>query len=126
MSRRNVNLLLVLAGVAALAAIYCCACRKGRGLGFGREGFSGGLLLTFWKMDTCGHCTKFQPVYDDLKKEWEPKGVRFVMNNDLEAAAAQGINSFPTLQFTAADGTVVEHSGERTQEALSAKIRELM
>ena len=125
MDRRLLGTIAVLLLVVMAVGAYRCACRAPprpvwEGFEDGRE-----LLVTFWKMDTCPHCTEFQPIFEAIKAEWEPRGVRFVVNSDTDEAKQNGVYSFPTLQFTKPDGEVMAYEGPRTEEALSQKIREL-
>jgi thiol-disulfide isomerase/thioredoxin len=125
MDSRLMIFLFVLSGALLAAAVYACYCRVKK------EGFAdgGGVTVTFWKMDTCPYCIEFDDTFKKLKEKWEKSGgdvkVTFVVNNDTDAAKRLQIYSFPTVQFTLPDGSVVNFEGERSVENLSNKIKEL-
>lgn len=119
-------LMFVVSGALLAAVVYVCYCRtKAEGFAHGED-----ISVTFWKMDTCPYCVEFQSKWDDLKSKWDRDGdgaasVKFVVNNDTAAAKEKGVYSFPTIQFTLADGSVVNFEGERSVENISKKIAEL-
>lgn len=127
MDRRLMIFLFVVSGALMAGVVYMCYCR-GKAEGFSDKGPD--VTMTFWKMDSCPYCVEFQTKFDELKTKWDGDGdgaidVKFVVNNDTDAAKAKQIYSFPTIQFTLADGSTVNFEGERSVENISKKIREL-
>jgi len=80
---------------------------KRRGVGFSfvnhlNEGFTGsGESITFYKMETCGFCKKFQPKWEKFQQEHPDANVRVVMAGDGDAEIqSNGVQGFPTILLT--------------------------
>lgn len=125
------TMILVIASSVTIA--YMCgraSAQSGAAEGFsdgpsptGGGGGSGAEFI-FWKMDGCPHCEKFMEDYGKLKAKWEPRGVRFTLNNDLSQAKSNGIHAFPTLQIKTAHGKTVTYKGRRDFDSVSTFIAE--
>ena len=82
----------------------------------------------FWKMDTCPYCVRFQPVFEELKKEAKRKGmnVEFVADSDTSKAAKKGVTGFPTLQLIQTTTKTHTYSGDRSSESILKWIQGIM
>ena len=87
-----------------------------------REGLGEAKSLTFYSMEGCPHCTRFQSTWEELKEK-VPKETcigtcRKIDSKDSEVGK-NGVSGFPTIMLC--DGNnekVVEYQGERSADAL--------
>ena len=87
-----------------------------------REGMGEAKNLTFYSMEGCPHCARFESTWEELK-ERVPKETcigtcRKIDSKDAEVGK-NGVSGFPTLMLCDANNEkVVEHQGERSADAL--------
>lgn len=111
---------LVLLVVAIVLTLYTSSTFRGGG----KEGFESGAVFTFWKMNGCPHCVKFEDTYASLKAEFEGRGVEFKSVDDMSVARTNGVTAFPTLELSVGGGSPQRYSGPRTHAAISEWIRQ--
>lgn len=76
----------------------------------------------------CGWCKKMHPHLEQLAKKYSGKIDFFQLNyeTDLELIRQLGVNSYPTLIFIKADGSVIiDDNGYRTFDVLDQTIQEV-
>eukprot|EP00873_Tetraselmis_striata_P043833 jgi/Tetstr1/464097/TSEL_008902.t1 len=91
---------------------------------FEGEGGEGGgeIKVEYFSMTGCGHCGKFNPVWDAVSDK-APPGVsmrKWDVKNDEghKAAKEAGVTAFPTVHKTMPDGSVEVFTGDRTEDGL--------
>ena len=84
------------------------------------------IVVTFYYMDGCPHCVEFEPEWEKFSKL--ARGLK-VTAQQYEARApetqAAGVSSFPTIKIKA-QGKTINYDGERTSDALVAKVKSLI
>ena len=78
----------------------------------------GAIDIMLFKMDTCGHCKNFMPVWEHLKKELSNK-YNFIMydsNKDIDKVKEYNVDGFPTLIKNG--NTVTQYDGDRDYESV--------
>jgi thiol-disulfide isomerase/thioredoxin len=119
MSKACIASLVVFVVVVAITLYLACTPRGGQEA-FGEPS----AVFTFWKMEGCPHCVRFEETYSALKAEFEALGVRFRAVSDLSEARSKGVTAFPTLELAVAGRAPERYSGPRTQKAISEFIKE--
>ena len=83
------------------------------------------VIKLFW-VDWCGHCQRFKPVWNKLKRE-NTEDVNYVDVNcekEKEVAQEEGIQGFPTIRLYDADGALLEElEGSRDEENIKNLIK---
>lgn len=80
--------------------------------------------IILFSADWCGHCKRFKPVWEKLKKELSNK-YEFVNYKDNSKEVAEwGIKGFPTI-YVANKDTAAQYYGERTPEAIKEFLKEV-
>lgn len=83
------------------------------------------VIKLFW-VDWCGHCQRFKPVWNKLKKE-NTNDVNYVDVNcekEKEVAQQEGIQGFPTIRLYDADGALLDElEGSRDEENIKNLIK---
>ena len=83
------------------------------------------VIKLFW-VDWCGHCQRFKPVWNKLKRE-NTEDVNYVDVNcekEKELAQKEGIQGFPTIRLYDADGALLEElEGSRDEENIKNLIK---
>ena len=83
------------------------------------------VIKLFW-VDWCGHCQRFKPVWNKLKRE-NTEDVNYVDVNcekEKEVAQQEGIQGFPTIRLYDADGALLEElEGSRDEENIKNLIK---
>ena len=108
----NFNKIILLL-IVALFIYYVFFKRRSVGFSFVNhlnEGFTGsGESITFYKMETCGHCKNFQPKWEKFQQEHPDAKVRVVMAGDGDAEIqTNGVQGFPTILLTDADNNKIK------------------
>ena len=101
-SLKNTTLLTIIGLVIVVALITCCMyCYRKKS----KETFTGSeKTLIFFKASWCGHCKRFQPVWDEFKQELEKENIPIKLAEydvDDEATKplleAHNVRGFPTV-----------------------------
>ena len=83
------------------------------------------VIKLFW-VDWCGHCNRFKPVWNKLKRE-NTEDVNYVDVNcekEKELAHKEGIQGFPTIRLYDADGNLLEElEGSRDEDNIKNLIK---
>ena len=83
------------------------------------------VIKLFW-VDWCGHCNRFKPVWNKLKRE-NTEDVNYVDVNcekEKELAHKEGIQGFPTIRLYDADGELLEElEGSRDEDNIKNLIK---
>ena len=83
------------------------------------------VIKLFW-VDWCGHCNRFKPVWNKLKRE-NTEDVNYVDVNcekEKELAHKEGIQGFPTIRLYDADGQLLEElEGSRDEDNIKNLIK---
>lgn len=105
--------------------------KGGIGCGNNRKKLGGGevkkplVIKLFW-VDWCGHCNKFKPVWNKLKKE-NTEDVNYVDVNcekEKELSHKEGIQGFPTIRLYDGDGHLLEElEGSRDEDNIKNLIK---
>ena len=69
--------------------------------------------------DWCGHCTKFKPVWENLKKDFDNKNIdyeEFEASNE-EIMQKYNIEGFPTIKIVQED-QITDYSGQRDRDSI--------
>jgi thioredoxin-like negative regulator of GroEL len=93
-------------------------------------GSSSGSLPTviLAKAEWCGHCTRFKPVWNALKKKYNGK-LKFVTYDseaDANMITKYNIQGFPTIMFQNGNGDPQEYQGSREESALETFFKTLI
>ena len=69
--------------------------------------------------DWCGHCQKFQPVWEHLKKEFTSRGIEHEEHESKNQAIMDkfDIQGFPTIKIEE-EGVVSEYRGTRDPDSI--------
>jgi thiol-disulfide isomerase/thioredoxin len=74
--------------------------------------------LVLYKADWCGHCNRFKPAWEQLKKQnINVSFVEYDADKDRKVIEKHNINGYPTIHYKIKGGTY-EYNGERTVEGL--------
>jgi len=83
------------------------------------------VIKLFW-VDWCGHCNRFKPVWNKLKKE-NTLDVNYEDVNcekEKEVAQQEGIQGFPTIRLYDGDGNLLEElEGSRDEDNIKNLIK---
>lgn len=83
------------------------------------------VIKLFW-VDWCGHCNRFKPIWNKLKKE-NTEDVDYVDINcekEKELAHKEKIEGFPTIRLYDADGNLLEElEGSRDEDNIKNLIK---
>ena len=72
-----------------------------------------GNKLTYYYMDGCGHCNKFNPIWDEFTSEYKgPPKITFEKIESKDAPSS--VKGFPTVVLTKSDGSTSEFNADRT------------
>ena len=83
------------------------------------------VIKLFW-VDWCGHCQRFKPVWNKLKKEntYDVNYVDVNCEKEKEVAQQEGIQGFPTIRLYDADGALLDElEGSRDEENIKNLIK---
>ena len=74
--------------------------------------------IMLFKMDTCGHCKNFMPVWEHLKKELSNKYnfITYDSNKNIDKVNEYNVDGFPTLIKNG--NTITQYDGERDYESV--------
>ena len=73
--------------------------------------------LSYYYMNGCGHCDKFNPDWDEFKNNYS--GTPPITFEKVESAnAPSDINGYPTLFLTKKDGSRTEFNADRSVSGL--------
>lgn len=78
-------------------------------------------------MNRCGHCIDFKPTWEQLKHSFQQKGIKYneyEASKDSDVISKDNIFGFPTIRISH-NGKSIDYNGERSQEAILAKIESL-
>lgn len=81
--------------------------------------------FVFIKMDGCGHCDRFQPVWNELVEDDELKNkVKFdlIMSTDKHDYEKYTVSGYPTILLDIDGKTIVPYNKGRTVEEIKAFI----
>ena len=102
-----------------------CGDHKHRTTGGDGEAKKPLVIKLFW-VDWCGHCNRFKPVWNKLKKE-NTLDVNYEDVNcekEKEVAQQEGIQGFPTIRLYDADGNLLEElEGSRDEDNIKNLIK---
>lgn len=81
--------------------------------------------LTYYYMNGCGHCEKFNPIWEEFTKNYS--GTPPITFEKIESAnAPSSVKGYPTVILTKKDGSTSEFNAQRTvgelQRFISDKI----
>ena len=67
----------------------------------------------------CGHCVKFKPLFDELKKDYSNiiSFVNYDSEKDMEKIKEYKINGYPTL-YLKHNNNLIEYSGLRNKDEI--------
>ena len=85
------------------------------------------LIVTFYKMKGCGHCVRFEPTWNELKKEIEKiggKAEEYDSSIDKDKIQEAGVTGFPTIMIKYGNNEE-EYKGNREVKDILNKIEEL-
>jgi hypothetical protein len=69
--------------------------------------------LTFYHMNGCGHCDKFNPIWDEFTTNYS--GTPPITFEKIESAdAPSSVKGYPTVILTRKDGSTSEFNADRT------------
>ena len=72
-----------------------------------------GNKLTYYYMDGCGHCNKFNPILDEFTSNYKaPPKITFEKIESKKAPSS--VKGFPTVVLTKSDGSTSEFNADRT------------
>jgi len=84
---------------------------------------SGQNKLTYYHMNGCGHCEKFNSVWDDFTSNYS--GTSPITFEKIESAnAPSSVKGYPTVILTTKDGSTSEFNADRTTGELQRFISE--
>jgi thiol-disulfide isomerase/thioredoxin len=83
-----------------------------------RENFENGKALTYYHMDGCGHCKKFDPIWDKFMTV-KPDDVQCNKVEAKDKPADVEVAGYPTIMLTN-NGQKVAELEERTVDGLKA------
>ena len=87
------------------------------------EGFGNGSSLTYFHMNGCPHCTKFNPVWEKFSEGYNGSlDLKKVEAKEMSAQEKSlGIQGFPTIMVVDSNGKKeADYDGPRTAEGLKA------
>jgi len=85
------------------------------------ENFGNPATLTYYYMENCGHCKRFNPEWDTFVQNYTgPVRLRKVEMNEAGADLKKyNINGFPTVIAVDENGDKKDYDGPRTSEGLT-------
>ena len=85
------------------------------------ENFGNPATLTYYYMENCGHCKRFNPEWDTFVQNYTgPVKLRKVeMNEAGDDLEKYNINGFPTIIAVDENGDKKDYDGPRTSEGLT-------
>ena len=101
------------------------ALREGMDDGASKGKSVGDAKIIYFSMEGCGHCKKFNQVWDDFTKETKSKGSKCpIKTEEIKSDNTSEINkykvsAYPTVMLVK-DGQQIVFKGERTVDALKA------
>jgi thioredoxin-like negative regulator of GroEL len=87
----------------------------------GMENFGNPATLTYYYMENCGHCKRFNPEWDTFVQNYTgPVRLRKVEMNEAGSDLEKyNINGFPTVIAVDENGDKKDYDGPRTSEGLT-------
>ena len=82
-----------------------------------RENFGNGPELTYYHMDGCGHCKKFDPIWDKFIMTEKPDGIQHNKVEAKDKPADVEVAGYPTIMLTN-NGEKIAELEERTVDGL--------
>lgn len=79
--------------------------------------------ITLYHANWCGHCRRFLPVWEDLKRELDKIGIEhreYEEGQNPEMIKEANISGFPTLRIN--KGKEYDYKGPRTVDAIIAEL----
>jgi thiol-disulfide isomerase/thioredoxin len=76
--------------------------------------------ITFYSMNSCPYCKKFQPEWERLVARVNDEGIvtqKFTVDDDPEEIETAKVDGFPTIRIHM-NGKEIEYEGERTSDAI--------
>lgn len=89
-------------------------------MGKAKDNVNGKNKIELYYANWCGHCTRFKPVWEEMKPELEDMGVSCYEYEDSQDSAkvkAANVQGFPTIRVTQ-NGITADYDGPRTKEAI--------
>ncbi len=85
------------------------------------ENFGNPATLTYYYMENCGHCKRFNPEWDTFVQNYTgPVKLRKVEMNEAGSDLEKyNINGFPTILAVDENGDKKDYEGPRTAEGLT-------
>ncbi len=78
----------------------------------------------YYYMNECTYCKKFNPVWDELKnnfnKKYKDSNIKFSKIERAEINDTDNVNGFPTLRVIKKDGTQIDYNDERDPDKIIA------
>ena len=81
-------------------------------------------VILYWA-EWCGHCIRFKPEWEKIKKELTKLGVTvedYEHSRDSQVINDENINGFPTIKIKKGSSTK-EYTGERTLEGIKKELK---
>jgi len=92
-----------------------------------RENFGNPTTLTYYYMENCGHCKRFNPEWDTFVQNYTgPVKLRKVEMNEAGGDLEKyNISGFPTILAVDENGDKKDYDGPRTSEGLTKFLNDM-